>query len=260
MKDAIDVIEYKGYNINIIPDSDNYLDFEVDHIYKIICFHSRYQIGDKHNYKDNDDFIESLARDNYEYDLDERLEKLSYEDGRKLIEKIIDKYYIMLPIYIYDHSGVTINTTGFSCPWDSGQIGWIYIDKEGAKKEFGWKRINTKKVIEYLNKSVKYYDSYLRGEVYGYVIRNKDDNFVEDLIDDSVWGYIGDPKESGLIEDAKAIIDWFESIPKKESLFDKISRVLTDYENKEENSNINWEGDFYNLLLEVKKELTNRKD
>jgi hypothetical protein len=30
-----------------------------------------------------------------------------------------------------------MNTTGFSCPWDSGQIGWIYASLEDVKKEFG---------------------------------------------------------------------------------------------------------------------------
>lgn len=53
--------------------------------------------------------------------------------------KVISEKYIVLPLYLYDHSGITMNTTGFSCPWDSGQVGWIYASKEDALKEFGGK-------------------------------------------------------------------------------------------------------------------------
>ena len=56
----------------------------------------------------------------YERQVDERL------------MKVISQKYLMLPLYLYDHSGITMNTTGFSCPWDSGQVGWIYAFKEDA--------------------------------------------------------------------------------------------------------------------------------
>lgn len=39
-----------------------------------------------------------------------------------------------LPLYVYDHSGVRLNTTGFSCPWDSGQVGWIVATREALKR------------------------------------------------------------------------------------------------------------------------------
>ena len=34
--------------------------------------------------------------------------------------------FVFLPLYLFDHSGITMNTSGFSCPWDSGQVGWIF--------------------------------------------------------------------------------------------------------------------------------------
>ena len=42
--------------------------------------------------------------------------------------------------FIYDHSGITMNTTGFSCPWDSGQVGWIYCSKKRFLSETGYKK------------------------------------------------------------------------------------------------------------------------
>lgn len=44
----------------------------------------------------------------------------------------------MLPLYLYDHSGITMNTSGFSDPWDSCQVGYIYMTKEVFLKETGY--------------------------------------------------------------------------------------------------------------------------
>lgn len=45
---------------------------------------------------------------------------------------------VYLPVFVYDHGCVTINTTGFSCPWDSGQLGWIYCTKKRFLQEAGY--------------------------------------------------------------------------------------------------------------------------
>lgn len=49
----------------------------------------------------------------------------------------LDKY-IILPLFLYDHSGITISTGPFSCPWDSGQVGWIYAEKKKLIEETGY--------------------------------------------------------------------------------------------------------------------------
>ena len=105
-----------------------------------------------------------------------------------------------MPLYLYDHSGITIATTPFSCSWDSGKIGFIYITKEKARKEYGWK-VMTKKRVEqienYLQGEVETYDQFLRGEVYRYEVYEG-----EEMID-SCGGFFGsDHKESGLYESA----------------------------------------------------------
>ena len=82
--------------------------------------------------------------------------------------KVISQKYLMLPLYLYDHSGITMNTTGFSCPWDSGQVGWIYASKENALREFGGKSFTAatrKKAEDCMRGEVECYDSYLRGEL-----------------------------------------------------------------------------------------------
>ncbi len=116
-----------------------------------------------------------------------------------------DKELICVPIYIYDHSGITINTTGFSCKWDSGQIGVIYVPKQVAVKEFG-KKVCTQKVrdkaLKCLQGEISDLDAYVSGEVYGYRVLDPEGEEVS-----SCWGYYGDVDYclSEGVEEAKAI-------------------------------------------------------
>lgn len=75
----------------------------------------------------------------------------------------------MLPIYMYSHGGSTINTTGFSCPWDSGQIGFIYVLKEEAEKFLGTtgdKEKDAENIYEMMRIDIHYWDLYIQGQVY----------------------------------------------------------------------------------------------
>ena len=141
---------------------------EWDNLGTMVCFHNRYRLGDEDHGYDSNDFD-------------------SWADLKKQIIKDEDQA-VILPIYMYDHSGITINTTGFSCPWDSGQIGFIYLSKEKARKEYGFKRLTAQikdKLTKYLTGEVKTYDQYLRGEVYGFMIMEG-----EEVIE-SVSGFYG---------------------------------------------------------------------
>lgn len=166
----VETIKHNGKTIELYYDEDAQnprRDF--DPLGHMVCFHKRYDLGDKQDKYSSQDFN-------------------SWEEMEAKITKQ-EKVAVILPIYMYDHSGLTINTTGFSCPWDSGQIGFIYITREEVAKEYGIKRMTAKQVKrmgDLLRSIVAEYDSYLRGDVYGYQIKDKDGN---DL--DSCWGYIG---------------------------------------------------------------------
>ena len=67
--------------------------------------------------------------------LDDCLSALSTGELFSLVEQM--EGMMILPLYLYDHSGITMNTTGFSCPWDSGQVGWIYADRRRIEAEYG---------------------------------------------------------------------------------------------------------------------------
>jgi hypothetical protein len=156
---------------------------EFDNLGKIICWHRRYNLGDKHNYSEPRDFLEDLAQ---EFGMDS--DKV-YDKSMEELMKFIEKHVVILPIYAYEHGAITIRTHSFSCPWDSGQVGWIYVTKEDIRKEYGVKRV-TKKLIEkvesVLTAEVKTYDDYLNGNVFGFVLENPEGREI-----DSCWGFIG---------------------------------------------------------------------
>jgi hypothetical protein len=162
-----------------------------DNLGTMVCWHSRYNLGDEHSYSDPACFYETLAEevllndDNWAY-------SRNYEMPAPMLHKMwkyIHNRYIVLPLFLYDHSGITMNTAPFSCLFDSGQVGYIYVSIEDAKKEYGWKRLTQKrrKLIEtYLTNEVNTYDQYLTGDVWGWIIEDEDGEHI-----DSCWGYYG---------------------------------------------------------------------
>jgi len=97
--------------------------------------------------------------------------------------------YIALPVYAYIHSSIALNTTGFSCPWDSGQSGIIYVSRQKIREEFGVKLISPKlkaKVEDILRGEVETFSMYLEGDVWGYVVTDPEGEEIE-----SCWGFYG---------------------------------------------------------------------
>lgn len=165
---------YKGYTIEIHSDEDpSNPREEFDHMGTMVCFHRRYTLGDKHNF--------------------------SLEDAQAF-EETFDG--LLLPLFLMDHSGLSISVRPFGCPWDSGRIGFIYVTRETIKKEYGNDSLESfEKAKKYLTGEAKDYDSYLRGDVYGYIVKDDEGNEL-----DSCWGFIGDMEYP--IEQAKEQIDW----------------------------------------------------
>lgn len=77
-----------------------------------------------------------------------------------------------------------MNTTGFHCPWDSGQVGFIYATLNDIRKEYSTKRVTAKRheqVMNSLKQEVQTFSDYIGGNVFGYSIERDD----EDV--DSCW-------------------------------------------------------------------------
>ncbi len=180
-----------NYLIEIEQDTNSESPRMCDNLGTMVCFHRRYNLGDKHNYNSND--------------------YSSWNEQEKEIGKSED-VCVMLPLYLYDHSGITMNTTGFSCGWDSGQVGWIFISKKKVRKEYSVKRISKKlkeRITQYLINEVKTYDQYLTGDVYSYTIYKLNTcelghEHKEEL--DSCCGYYG---EDECLKEAESIVQHY---------------------------------------------------
>jgi len=178
----METVTHKGYTIFIEPEDSANSPRDDDNLGTMVCFKGHFYLGDKHDFKTTEEFEKFWKRTKA----------------------------VALPLYIYDHSGVTMNTTGFSCPFDSGQVGWIYITPEKIRKEYSWKHLSKKRretVAGYLKAEVNTFDQYLTGDIYG--ISKITDPEGKELEEGSVWGFYGyNHKESGLMENAEGTIEF----------------------------------------------------
>lgn len=125
--------------------------------------------------------------------MDYMLDALTMQDLLELIGDL--ENLVILPLYLYDHSGITMNTSGFHCPWDSGQVGWIYADEQTILKEYGSLTAEKREICrECLHGEVEIYDSFLTGDCWFLTI-DKDGEEIE-----NVGGFFGSIKESGIPE------------------------------------------------------------
>lgn len=213
---------YRGYTVKLVHDSDPRDPREWDNLGTMVCWHRRYNLGntkESENYSDAEEFFYSLAGfhiDDYEYrwNGEEKCDEFLYGNkwltSDEIVQKAMDKAQeknLILPLYLYDHSRISMSTGRsypFNCRWDSMQVGWIYVSYEKLRKEYGWKRITParrEKAYKYLEGEVETYDSYLTGDVYGFVVE-KDGDYI-----DSCWGYFGWSEREYPLEEARAVVD-----------------------------------------------------
>lgn len=91
-------------------------------------------------------------------------------------------------VYGYDHGSLTCSTTPYSCQWDSGVLGFVFVTAEAMDTGWGqgcWTQDNADACLD---AEVEEYAQYLRGEVFGYVVLDNDGETL-----DSCWGFYGLP-------------------------------------------------------------------
>ena len=242
--------EKTGVALNVYQDDlgmDSPRDW--DNLGTMVCFHRDYNLGDEHSYETPRDFLENLAAElitdtelryaclkaveNWEEELDEEEKDDLFDDlvDNGFIEEatdeelweIITDHAVILPLYLYDHSGITMKTKPFGCPWDSGQVGWIYVTHDRISKELtsDEEKADWQKAEDILNQEIKTYDQYITGEVFGFVLEKEDvcDNCKQQVQEhiDSLWGLYGyeDLEENlkiHLEEEYHYLIDQLETV------------------------------------------------
>jgi hypothetical protein len=208
MYNLIESIEYRGCSINIYPDDNPESPRQWDNIGTILCFHKRYELGDRHN----------VTSDMFR----------GWNEVYTYLEKE-EKAAVILPLYLYDHSGLRIKVGSFRgllpqghVEFDSGQVGFIYVSAEKIRSEYNVKYITKKireKVISCLENEVEVYDNYLSGSVYGYITIDQDGETI-----DSCFGFFGNDTKY-MIDCAKESIDYHIKRSRKKH-YDKLKQQI----------------------------------
>ena len=162
-------ILYKGYTIKIVQDEDPPNPRDNDNLGIMVCFHKRYSLGDKTELRSD-----------------------LFNGWTELQEYLVSKLRakVVLPLYMLDHSGITISTQSFNDPWDSGQIGFIYTTSKRMNEFLGKPRTRVDRLARdakargLLIGEVETYDAYVRGDCWGYIIED-----INGVHLDSCWGY-----------------------------------------------------------------------
>ena len=175
----------------------------------IVCF-DRIWYGDRHEFKDKDEFLKArlIAHFGDEEKAEAFWDQMEQEylcDPEKVrddhILEELSKDHIILPVYLYRHSGDTVSTEPFSDPWDSGQIGWIYAEYAMVRLQFGDVNDYTIPLAkQLLENEVATWNDYIMGENYAYDLVNEKTG---EIIDGGFW--------TGDIESLKAFA--FKSAP-----------------------------------------------
>lgn len=194
----------EGRTLKIYQDYDARLEDDsfVSHVF---AWHSRYLLGQRIARPDSDlELIEAqatavmnaTAQDHRWESLDRALTSLcssrteeQFLSRQASVATAMNALCVIRPLYMYDHSGVTVSTTPFNDRWDSGQVGFVFYVKEDSFTPGELRRWTAKKQKEALNiieADVHMLDCYLRGDVWGYEISDEG----------SCWGFFGD----GLVE------------------------------------------------------------
>jgi len=216
--DTVYTEEYNGKIIKIVHDNDCIDDprsWENQAI--MACFHSRYNLGDKHirdsrmdleelvislwlNHATENEFETKILKDMPKYrtsDIElsdigdtwkDRFDYLynSYDSRISILGDSKDD--LELPqvvtwnfLYLYDHSGITISMNPFSCRFDSGIVGIIYMIDDPKNP------MSYEEQYKIMKSEVKTYDDYLTGNCYGFQILDENENEI-----DSCYGFLGD--------------------------------------------------------------------
>jgi hypothetical protein len=172
--ETIETFEDSGFTVSLYHDECPESPREWDNLGHMVCWHRRSNLGDEQ------------VRPGEHADSLEGFEKWLVQER---------KARVVLPIYIYEHSGITV-TARYEVylrypdkQWDAGQVGFIYVTADDIRREYGVKRITKKveaKAREVLQAEVDVYDQHLTGDVYGYIVKDEAGEHV-----DSCWGFFG---------------------------------------------------------------------
>ncbi len=185
MTEAYETFKVKDQTVQIFQDDNPDSPRNWDNVGTMACWHRRYNLGDERPLEDPDEYRWNLL------DVHQQAAIEAWEDAEKekdapdwytieaekqeRVTAALEETTLMLPLYLYDHSDITMSTSEFSCGWDSGQVGFIHAPK-------GFENMSDEQILKCMEGEVQVYDQYLTGDVWGYMIEPGGN---------SCWGFFG---------------------------------------------------------------------
>lgn len=181
----------------------------LDNVGTMVCWHRSLPLGDHVNYDAPSDFFLSVYEEVFGKKID---------DWRKACSELSQAPgFVIMPLYLLDHSLLFMQTKPFGDPWDSGQVGYVYCTPEKVRREFG---VLNEKVVENARRcieaEVRLYDHYLRNECYRYDLYEGID------LKEGVGGFFGfydeavEEMRNCILEEAAELLDRLEDIHDRE--------------------------------------------
>ena len=227
--------QYNGneYVLHIQQDSDPENPRTLyDHDTLMACFHPRYRLGDTIDQREPEAFWQGLVRkyvpeatlfNKANAKPDEIPDRYTWEDNDGTVygnltswkvclyyvedltipqcQSLLYPYLVSLPLWLYDHGGITIGCGDLVYPyddrWDSGLVGWIVYARQADDGE-DWRE----KAFARMRAEVEEYDHYLTGEVYGFTLYENGEET------DTIWSYYGsDLTQNGILDEGPGLTE-----------------------------------------------------
>lgn len=244
MFDIIETKEYKGCSIEIVFDevyTDPLTAWGKDPQFEIYCWHRDYTLGTHQPdappdetilqlFYESETFVNShgdsllqfyrhwhklgFTKDEISVLWDEDWSPLHWSGEKsstfvgKLVDLLEKEGWVYTDVYRYEHSSIALNVSGFSCSWDSGQLGFAICRPETLKKN-GWTKEQAYNCLKNMIENT--YTAYLNGEVFGWVTKDEEGDEI-----DSCWGYYGCQEFEYMKECAQDSIDSYLRLKAKE--------------------------------------------
>lgn len=168
----IERYQHNGWTIVIDTDDDPMSPRDADNATVMVCWHRDYTLGD-----DTDEAKAiKAAIDGHDF----TTSKPNTAIQRWL--RIFHGATVVRPLYLLDHSGITIRTSKFAEDpggWDTSAVGFVF-DTELRREVCGTEAESADEIIDV---EVKAYATYLEGGYVGYTVLNARGDVV-----DSCWG------------------------------------------------------------------------
>ena len=129
----------------------------------------------------------------------------SFDDAVRYVRENYDAVGPVLNVVMYDHGNVSYSVGRHYDEWDGGNAGLTFYTAKQIKDMGHETQPSDEDLTKWLTGEIDEYSKWASGEVYGYVIKDRNGDDV-----DSCWGFIG---HEYAVEEAKAAVPEAEEMP-----------------------------------------------